>query len=230
MRRLTVGFDLDMTLIDSRPGIAACYRALTEQTGVYVDAELAVSRLGPPLRQEIAEWFPPDDIESAVATFRELYPAHAIAGSPVLPGAASAVAAVRALGGRVIVVTSKIARLARLHLAHVGLTADEVVGERFADGKTAALAEHDVAIYVGDHTADVRAARAAAAVAVGVATGPCTVDELTAAGAGVVLTDLTGFAGWLAQNRRRFGLGRPASVTSLGGRATGALPEGHGRG
>ena len=41
-----VGFDLDMTLIDSRPGIRAAYRALTERTGVYVDADLAVTRLG----------------------------------------------------------------------------------------------------------------------------------------------------------------------------------------
>ena len=35
-----VGFDLDMTLIDSRPGIAATYRALTAKTGVHVDADL----------------------------------------------------------------------------------------------------------------------------------------------------------------------------------------------
>ena len=51
-----VGFDLDMTLIDSRPGIRAAYRALTAKTGVWVDADLAVTRLGPPLRTELAEW------------------------------------------------------------------------------------------------------------------------------------------------------------------------------
>ncbi|BFO22549.1 hypothetical protein SHKM778_89370 [Streptomyces sp. KM77-8] len=43
----TVGFDLDMTLIDSRPGIRACYLALAARTGAYIDADLAVSRLGP---------------------------------------------------------------------------------------------------------------------------------------------------------------------------------------
>ena len=48
-----VGFDLDMTLIDSRPGIRAAYQALTAETGVLVDADLAVSRLGPPLRAEL---------------------------------------------------------------------------------------------------------------------------------------------------------------------------------
>ena len=60
-----VGFDLDMTLVDTRPGIAATYRALSAQTGVYVDAEAAVSRLGPPLRHELRRWFPPEQLESA---------------------------------------------------------------------------------------------------------------------------------------------------------------------
>ena len=39
MAPLVVGFDLDLTLMDSRPGIAAAYRALTARTGVYVDAD-----------------------------------------------------------------------------------------------------------------------------------------------------------------------------------------------
>ncbi len=46
---LVVGFDLDMTLVDSRPGIAATLRALSAETGVFIDAELVVSRLGPTL-------------------------------------------------------------------------------------------------------------------------------------------------------------------------------------
>src|SRR5690606_39588096 len=54
----TVGFDLDMTLIDSRPGIRACYLALAERTGTYIDADLAVTRLGPPLAEELVNWFP----------------------------------------------------------------------------------------------------------------------------------------------------------------------------
>lgn len=44
---LTVGFDLDMTLIDSRPGIKAAYEALVAETGTPIDTDLVVSRLGP---------------------------------------------------------------------------------------------------------------------------------------------------------------------------------------
>jgi phosphoglycolate phosphatase len=191
--RAAVGFDLDMTLIDSRPGIHAAYRALTARTGVFVDADLAVTRLGPPLRAELREWFPPEDVERAVDTYRALYPEYAIAPSVSTPGAIGALAAVRELGLRVVVVTSKLGRLAQLHLDHLGMVADELAGDLFAEGKAAALTEHGVRWYVGDHVADMLAARTAGVPGIGVATGPCTVDELSAAGAAYTLNDLTGF-------------------------------------
>ncbi|GIJ33437.1 hydrolase [Micromonospora sediminimaris] len=190
---MTVGFDLDMTLVDSRPGIAATYRALTERTGVPVDADVAVSRLGPPLRTEIAHWFPPEQVEEAVTVYRELYPAYAITPTVPLPGAVAALAAVRDRGGRVLVVTSKIGRLARLHLDHLGLVVDELAGDLFAEEKATALRAHGATHYVGDHVADMVAAAAAGVPGIAVATGPCTPDELRAAGAAAVLADLTGF-------------------------------------
>ncbi|MFC4020919.1 HAD family hydrolase [Micromonospora sp. GCM10011542] len=193
MPALTVGFDLDMTLVDSRPGIAAAYRALTAQTGVPVDADAAVARLGPPLRTEIARWFPPEQVEGAVHAYRELYPAYAITPTVPLPGAREAIDAIRARGGRVLVVTSKLGRLARLHLDHLGLKVDEVAGDLFAEEKAVALRQHDATHYVGDHVADMVAAKAAGVPGIAVATGPCSAEELRAAGAEVVLDDLTGF-------------------------------------
>ncbi|MER7443645.1 HAD family hydrolase [Micromonospora avicenniae] len=197
MPLLTVGFDLDMTLVDSRPGIAATYRALTARTGVPVDADAAVSRLGPPLRSEIARWFPPEQVEPSVSIFRELYPAYAITPTVPLPGAREAIEVVRARGGRVLVVTSKLGRLARLHLDHLGLAVDEVAGDLFAEEKATALREHGATHYVGDHVADMVAAETAGVPGIGVATGPCSVGELRTAGAEVVLDDLTGFPGAL---------------------------------
>ncbi|MFG2064154.1 HAD family hydrolase [Micromonospora sp. NPDC048871] len=193
MPALTVGFDLDMTLLDTRPGIAAAYRALTERTGVRVDAEAAVSRLGPPLRTEIARWFPPEQVDEAVRVYRELYPAYAITPTVPLPGARAALDAVRRRGGRVVVVTSKLGRLAKLHLNHLGLAVDELAGDLFAEEKATALRAHGATYYVGDHVADMVAAEAAGVPGIAVTTGPCSADELRAAGAAVVLADLTGF-------------------------------------
>lgn len=186
-----------MTLIDTRPGIAATYRALSEQTGVYVDADSAVSRLGPPLEWEIGRWFPPERVAEVTAQYRLLYPAYAIEPCQPLPGAADALAAVRAAGGRVVVITAKKTELARLHLDRLGLAVDAVVGLAWARGKAQALIEHGASVYVGDHTADMLAARSAAVVGVGVTTGHCTAEELRRAGADTVLVGLNKFASWL---------------------------------
>ncbi|WP_428962443.1 HAD family hydrolase [Micromonospora fluostatini] len=198
MPLLTVGFDLDMTLVDSRPGIAATFRALSARTGVYVDVDAVVSRLGPPLRTELAHWFPAEQVEAAALAYRELYPAYAITPTVPMPGAVAAIEAVHAQGGRVLVVTAKMGSLARLHLDHLGLAVDEVDGDLFAEQKATALRTHGATHYVGDHVADMVAARTAGVPGLAVATGPCSAEELRAAGAELVLDDLTGFPAALA--------------------------------
>ncbi|OKI10042.1 haloacid dehalogenase [Streptomyces sp. CB02923] len=204
---LTVGFDLDMTLIDSRPGIKAAYEALSAATGTHVDADAAITRLGPPLEQEIRRWFPEERVAEISNLYRELYPEYAITGTLAMPGAREAVAAVQRHGGRAIVVTAKYEPNAKLHLDHLDIAADAVIGSLWAEAKAEALRAHGASVYVGDHTGDVRGAHTADALSVAVATGPCGADELRAAGADVLLGDLTGFPAWLeeyaAQRSRR---------------------------
>ncbi|MEU1286867.1 haloacid dehalogenase-like hydrolase [Kitasatospora sp. NPDC005856] len=195
---LTVGFDLDMTLLDTRPGIRATYLALSAETGTHIDVDLVVTRLGPPLLDEIRNWFPEDEVERVADRYRELYRDHAFGPTVALPGAHAAVAAVRAHGGRVAVITGKYEPNARLHLEHAGLAADTVIGDLWAETKGEALREHGASVYVGDHLGDIRGARSADAVAVCVPTGPYSAQELREAGADVVLADLTGFPDWLA--------------------------------
>ncbi|TWV40834.1 HAD family hydrolase [Streptomyces misionensis] len=201
MASFTVGFDLDMTLIDSRPGIRACYVALAERTGTYIDADLVVTRLGPPLTDELVNWFPAEEVPAVAELYREMYASIAIAATPAMPGAPEALAAVRAAGGRTMVVTAKYRPNAELHLTHLGMEPDVVVGDLWAEQKAGALREHGAGVYVGDHIGDVRGARAAGALSVAVATGPCPADELRAAGADVVLGDLSAFPAWLAGYR-----------------------------
>lgn len=196
-RPAAVGFDLDMTLVDSRPGIAATYRALTASTGVFIDADAAVTRLGPPLRHELRRWYPPEQVEDAVARYRSLYATHAVEPSSALPGAVAALAFVRSLGLRVVVVSSKIGHLVRLHLDHLGMAVDDVAGDLFAEGKAAALSCFGVAVYVGDHVADMVAAATAGVPGIGVATGPCSPADLRDAGAATVIGDLTALPGAL---------------------------------
>ncbi|WP_205752302.1 HAD family hydrolase [Cryptosporangium phraense] len=197
-----VGFDLDMTLIDSRPGIGAVYDALAAETGVAIDTALVTSRLGPPLSVELANWFPAERVPAMVDRYRGLYASLAIGPSAALPGAVSALEAVHSHGGSTVVVTSKIARSAWLHVEHLGLAVDDLVGDVYAAAKGPALAERGAVVYVGDHTADIAAARAAGTVSVAVATGPFPADALRRAGADVVLDDLRAFPTWFADFSR----------------------------
>lgn len=198
---LVVGFDLDMTLLDTRPVIGAAYEVLAAETGADIDVDLVLSRLGPPLPDELANWFPAEQVPAMVARYREVYPEYVTRQRP-LPGVAEALAAVRAQHGTAIVITAKHPDGARRHLDAAGFEVAELIGSAWAGGKAAALTERGAAVYVGDHTADVAAGRAAGVFTVGVATGGITADELAAAGADVVLDDLTGFPAVLDEHLR----------------------------
>jgi phosphoglycolate phosphatase len=194
----TVGFDLDMTLIDPRAGMIDVFDVLAEETGIPLDGRAFVTRLGPPLSQEFARYdLDPATIEHLVGRYRELTPSLVVPSTVALPGAADAVRAVVDRGGRVVVVTAKFGPLAEMHLDALGIAVTAVIGELWSVGKAAALREQGAEVFVGDHLGDMTGARAADAFAVGVATGPISAEDLLAAGADVVLGDLTRFPEWL---------------------------------
>jgi phosphoglycolate phosphatase len=198
---ITIGFDLDMTLIDPRPGMVAAMNALAAETGLALDGEYFAAHLGPPLDHVLRDFgAPEDDLPWLVDRFRETYPDIVIPRTVALPGAEAALRAVRSAGGEVLVVTGKYGPNAVLHLQALGIHVDHLVGELWAAGKARALRDHGATIYVGDHRGDVLGALAAEAVAVGVTTGPCGEAELLDAGAQVVLDSLEEFPAWLAAN------------------------------
>jgi uncharacterized protein len=197
---LTVGFDLDLTLIDTVPGFSAVLRVLGEELGVDFPVEAMTSRLGPPLEVLLADHLPHEQIEAAADRFRAIYPDHAITSVPAFAGAHEALAAVRRHGGRIVVVTGKFPDNARLHLDHLGLDVDVLEGWVWGVGKAAVLVREGASIYVGDHVHDVEGALAAGATSVSVLTGGCTREELLAAGTHVVLDDLGQFPAWLDEH------------------------------
>ncbi len=195
---LSVGFDLDLTLIDTTPGFGATLEALGAELGIDFPVREMTARLGPPLDHLLAPHLAAEAVSSAVDRFRTLYPDHAITSVPLLPGATAAVAAVRDAGGRVVVVTGKFTPNALRHLHHLGVDHDALAGEVWGVGKAESLLREGCSIYVGDHVHDVEGARAAGATSVSVLTGGCTRAELVAAGTDVVLDDLTAFPDWFA--------------------------------
>lgn len=192
-----VGFDLDMTLIDTVVGFAATLDALGAELGVEFPTAEMTSKLGPPLDLLLEPHLAPEQIESAADRFREIYPEHAITPTPAFPGVADALAAVRRHGGRIVLVTGKHTPNAQLHVDHLGLDVDVLEGRVWGPGKGEVLARHGAQVYVGDHVHDVEGARAAGITSVSVLTGGCTRSELEEAGTDVVLADLWQFQAWL---------------------------------
>jgi phosphoglycolate phosphatase len=190
----TVGFDLDMTLIDSRPAILASFAAVARETGVPLDLEQADARLGIKLEDELGYWFPPDRIEAAAQIYRRNYITLAPDNTAALPGAAEAIRAVRDAGNRAVIITAKHLVSVEPSLRATGLEADEIFSFVHGPEKAVVMREIGVVAYVGDTPADVDAATAAGAVAVGVPTGSFGAGDL--ARADVVLRDLTEFPEW----------------------------------
>src|ERR1700761_4983580 len=117
-----VGFDLDMTLIDSQRAVLGAFAGVAADSGVPIDPADVLSRLGIKLQDELAHWFPPGEIDEAVLSYRAHYLKLLGPMTSLLPGATEALDAVRAAGARAVIITAKHEVTARLSLEAVGLS------------------------------------------------------------------------------------------------------------
>ena len=197
---LTVGFDLDLTLVDSHERIISAYIRALRDLGVEVSSDDLVPLLGIPLTHTAAALAPAVDADAMVLRYRHYYDEPDAPRTLAMPGAVDALRCVRDVGGRTVVVSAKFTPAVHKALAEAGLTdlVDVVYGELFAADKASALIAEGASIYVGDHPGDMAAAHAAHAYAVAVTSGANDETALRAAGAVVTLTDLHAFAPWLA--------------------------------
>jgi phosphoglycolate phosphatase len=200
-----IGFDLDLTLIDSRQAIMAAWSAVANEFGVRIDLGDVDRRMGIKLEDEVAYWFASDSQERAAASYRRHYVRLAPALTTLLPGAESALAVVREAGERAIIITAKHPVSAEPSLAAVGLKPDDLFAHVHGPEKAVVLARIGAVAYVGDTPADMAAALTAGVVAVGVPTGSFTAAELWDSGAQVMLDSLLDFPAWYAGIRAHRG-------------------------
>jgi phosphoglycolate phosphatase len=196
---LTVGFDLDLTLVDSRERVISAYVRALGDLGVGVTPQELIPHLGIPLVRTAAALGAAVDADALVLRYRHYYDEPDAPRTLPMPGAAEALSCVRAAGGRTVVVSAKYTPAVHVALAEAGLTGlvDAAYGELFAREKASALIAEGASVYVGDHPGDLAAARAAGAYGVGVTTGANDEATLLSAGADRVVPDLNALAGWL---------------------------------
>ena len=198
---LTVGFDL--TLVDSMERIISASIRAFRDFGVEVRAEDLRPHLGNLFINTAATIAPGIDADVMMRRYRQYYDELDAPRTLPMPGAAESLRAVRAAGGRTIVVSAKFTPAVHRALDEAGLTelVDVVHGELFAEDKATALIAEGVSIYVGDHPGDMVAARVANTFAVGVTTGVNDEPALYAAGADLALPSLEMFVTWLPRHR-----------------------------
>ncbi|TWE07342.1 HAD family hydrolase [Rudaeicoccus suwonensis] len=186
-----VGFDLDMTLVDSSRGIIDCMQRALSARGVHASEDQLWPLMGAPLLDNLAFFLPADQVEAAAADYRAAYLIHAVEVTTAMPGAAELVHGIQDFGGVVMVVSAKNPVAVQAVLDHVDIHPDVVVGDLFAHDKAGPLRRHEADVYVGDHVGDMYAAAAAGAFAIGVTTGPHDEQTLRTAGADLVIPALS---------------------------------------
>jgi phosphoglycolate phosphatase len=198
-RPRAVLLDLDGTLIDSRPGIAASCEAALRALGHSLDPAFDVTPLiGPPLPQVIGRLLAcrcDDRIEAGVAAYRAHYGEIGLHMATVYPGIAAAVRRLSAHAACFVVTSKRTVFAARIVAALEFATVIRGVHGTEADGslddKARLIAtvihreglDPNHTVMVGDRSHDVIGAHANGLMAVGVLWGYGSREELETAGA-----------------------------------------------
>ena len=196
-------FDLDGVLADSRGPITACINLALADHGLPTRDPADLARhIGPPLPDAFAEIVGApvgsEIVLACIASYRERYAVASLTDTHAFPGIAEAVAGLADAGHRLGVATSKPRPFAEPLLETLGLRAFFAVVaapdlDLTAQSKTETVGQALAALdarhgaMVGDRPVDMIAARAHGLRAVGVGWGIGGRDELTAAGADVIV-------------------------------------------
>ena len=192
--------DLDGTLSDSRPGIAACFRHTLAALGHDPDSAGDLTwAVGPPIAvslQRLLAPFGDDRVDQALTIYRARYSAVGIYDCAVYPGVTAMLDALRQQGRTLCIATSKRRDYAERVIDYLGLRryVRAVYGavpggglDRKADLLAAILSEQRFAaadcVMLGDRYHDIEAAKANALRSIGALWGYGGRDELEQAGA-----------------------------------------------
>ncbi len=116
-------FDLDGTLIDSAPGILACFARTLATNGIEPALPLTSSLIGPPLRETLFKLSGVNDeawMAAMIEDFKLHYDLDGYKKTVIFPGVDAMLRDLKAAGMRLHIATNKRLRPTELILAHLG--------------------------------------------------------------------------------------------------------------
>jgi len=206
-------FDLDGTLTDPRLGIVRCLRHALEGAPIAIPSDAELERfIGPPLQQSLKRLLGADAAATdALKRYRERFATSGMYENEVYPGIPELLRALRDVGWKLRVVTSKPKVFADPILDHFGISEHfiGVHGSELSGVRTdkAELIAHVLevariparaAMMIGDRSHDIAGARANGVRALGVLWGYGSRAELTSAGAERLYDSVSALRGDLA--------------------------------
>ena len=218
MKKELILFDLDGTLTDSGPGIMKAAQYALRAWGIERPWQELGFFVGPPLDETFARFVPEEDVQAAIAKFREYYNKDGWLDNAPYPGVRRMLEQLQAKGCRLFVATSKLDVMAQRVLAHFDLAKyfEAVCGAPAADREAgrkvnvikAVLRKADCedfsrAVMVGDREHDIKGAHAAGLDAVGVLYGYGSREELQGAGAQAVFAAPQEIVDWIASEEQK---------------------------
>jgi len=200
MSTMHLFFDLDGTLVDSRPGILASMRHALTILGREIPTDETLSRfIGPPTHEAFRELLgsnDPEFVSSTIGIYRQRYATLGLFEASVFPGISAGLRALREADYRLLVVTSKPQVYANTLIDHFELRqyfsqvyGSELTGERSNKAELIAhvVGSEDVspanAWMIGDRLHDVLGAKRNGVRSAGVLWGYGSAEELGSAGA-----------------------------------------------
>lgn len=205
-KRTDILFDLDGTLTDPMQGITKSVRYALRYFGIEPESlESLTPFIGPPLKGSFEKFygFSEDKAELALAKYREYFSVTGIFENEVYRGIPSMLKTLKESGKRLYLATSKPLVFAERILKHFHLDVYfDYVGGSMLDGRRVekkeviehVLQRRDIdplsAVMVGDRKFDIEGAHAVGLAAIGVLYGYGDRDELCAAGADALVSDV----------------------------------------